>query len=75
MPDGDPDASSELIWLGLMSAHTLPIHVGLSASHVPTAYLLLPEFWILILFGEASAELVGGLQYGAVMYGWICSKS
>lgn len=37
------------------------VHVGLSASHVPTACLLLPEFWILLLFGEASAGLVGGL--------------
>jgi len=52
---------SGLVWLGPVSAHTLPVHVGSSASHVPTACLLLPEFWILLLFGEASAELVGGL--------------
>ena len=61
MPGGDPDASSGLVWSGLVSAHTLPVHAGLSANHVPTACLLLPEFWILLLFGEASAGLVGGL--------------
>ena len=37
------------------------VHVGLSASHFPTACLLLPEFWTLLLFGEAFAELVGAL--------------
>ena len=61
MPDGDPDASSGLVWSGLVSAHTLSVHVGLSASHVPIVCILLPEFWVLLLFGEAFAELVGAL--------------
>ncbi|EYE96386.1 uncharacterized protein EURHEDRAFT_351269 [Aspergillus ruber CBS 135680] len=58
---GDPDVSSGLFWLEPVSAHTLSVHVGLSASHVPIVCILLPGFWILLLFGEAFAGLVGAL--------------
>lgn len=54
-----PDVSSGAVWLGPALAHTLSVHAGLSA--IPIACILLPEFWTLLLFGEAFAELVGAL--------------